>query len=33
MKKIRDTKLGTLQRKIYESDTDVDVYAFANGLR
>lgn len=32
MKKTSDVKLGTLQRKRYESDTDVDVYAFVNGL-
>lgn len=32
IKKIRDSKLGTLRLKTYESDTDVDVHAFVNGL-
>lgn len=32
MQKIRESKLGTMQRNIYESDRNVDVYAFVNGL-
>ena len=32
MKKTRDTKFGTMQLKRYESDKDIDVYAFVNGL-
>ena len=32
MKKTRDTKFGTMQLKRYESDKDIDVYTFVNGL-
>lgn len=30
--KTRDIKFGTMQLKRYESDKDIDVYAFVNGL-
>lgn len=32
MKKTSDIKFGTMQSKKYESDTNIDVYAFVNGL-